>query len=380
MKKKTFVAMGLMSGTSMDGIDISLIKSDGKSDFISILDDFHKFSPGIQTKLINLRNRISTIKDLEEHKSEINELDKEFTLFNSKIIKRIIQNYDNEIDLVGFHGQTIFHNSNLKITKQLGDGKLLSQDTQKIVINNFREEDIVNGGQGAPLTPIFHQLMCGVLKNVNKFNLPINIINIGGITNVTQVNDILNYSRLNAFDIGPGNCLIDEWIRKNSTKEIDFNGEIAKSGKANELILNQAIENFIQKDYQKSLDIKDFDIAFCKGLSLEDGCATITKFTAHLIAEGIKYVNDFNNLHPSINLVCGGGRKNNFLLEVIKNNLNEKKINLETIDKYGFNGDFVESQAFGYLAIRAFLKLPISFPTTTRCYSPTIGGTINKNF
>ena len=381
MKKKIFTALGLMSGTSMDGIDLSLIKSDGHSDFTHILDDYFEFDHDLQKRLIELREKLSSDKDLEKSSNEIKELEKKFTLFNGKIIKKVLDKYNHRVDLIGFHGQTVFHNANTKTTKQIGDGALLSHITKNIVVNNFRQKDLMNGGQGAPLTPIFHGLISKFLKKKNKINFPLNIINIGGITNITQVlndSDSTN-ENLKAFDLAPGNCLIDEWIRKNSKMKFDLNGEIAKSGKVNDLILNQALDNFNIKNFDKSLDVKDFDISFVKGLSLEDGCATLTKFTGHLIAEGIKFVESFTESISISNLICGGGRKNSFLIQCINENLT-KKNKLENIDKYELNGDFIESQAFAYLSIRSFLELPNSFPSTTRCKSPTIGGTINKNF
>ena len=145
-------------------------------------------------------------------------------------------------------------------------------------------------------------------------------------------------------------------------------------------IITVLIDNFKIETYEKSLDIKDFDISFARGLSLEDGCATITNFTAYLIAKGIEYSNH-NNTKPVKYLVCGGGRKNTFLIQSIKDYLsNIKNISLEIIDKYNCDGDYIESQAFGYLAIRSFLKLPISFPKTTGCNNPTVGGKSIKNF
>ena len=174
--------------------------------------------------------------------------------------------------------------------------------------------------------------------------------------------------------------MIDEWVRKNSKKKFDKDGLIARSGKINQLILNQAIENFKINSYEKSLDIKDFDISFAKGLSLEDGCATITSFTANLIANGIKNLN-YDNDKPIKYLISGGGRKNTFLIKSIKNYLsNKKNISLDLIEKYNLDGDYVESQAFGYLAIRSFLNLPISYPKTTGCVTPTVGGKLVKNF
>jgi anhydro-N-acetylmuramic acid kinase len=184
---------------------------------------------------------------------------------------------------------------------------------------------------------------------------------------------------LEAFDSGPGNCMIDEWVRKNSKNNFDKNGLIAKSGKLDQLILNQVIDNFELNSFDKSLDIKDFDISFARGLSLEDGCATITNFTAYLIAKGIEYANG-NNTGPIKFLVCGGGRKNDYLIKSIKNYLSHKQnISLNSIDDYSLDGDYIESQAFGYLAIRSFLNLPISYPKTTGCVTPTVGGKLAQN-
>ena len=382
MKKKEFIALGLMSGTSMDGVDISVIKSDGYNEFRSILNNYFEFDEDIQAKLINLRSKIFTIKDLDKYSKELKELEREITLFHGEIIEKVTKNLDYQVDLIGFHGQTIFHNADLKISKQLGDGKLLSQITKRIVINDFRKEDLLNGGQGAPLTPIFHKLICNHINKKFQLNLPLHIINIGGITNITQIKDNINVqnSELVACDIAPGNCLIDEWIRKNSKEKFDKDGEVARTGKLNEIIYNQAIDNFELKDYKKSLDIKDFDLSFVKGLSLEDGCTTVTKFTAFLIAKGIEHISNFRNSGIGHFLLTGGGRKNSFLISCIYQELDEKKIKLENIDYYKFDGDFIESQAFGYLAIRSYLKLPISFPKTTNCKKPTIGGVVNKNF
>ena len=382
MKNKLYTAIGLMSGTSMDGVDASLIRSNGNDQFTNVLDEYYDYDDDLYRRLINLRNLILNNDDLNKHSQKLNELEKEITLFHSKIVNEITLKYNDEIDFVGFHGQTIFHDPEKKISKQLGQGKLLSQLVNKKVIYDFRQEDLKNNGQGAPLTPIFHNLLS---KNINKkyqIEFPICFINIGGISNITKIikKDEKVEENLEAFDIGPGNCLIDDWIRKNSKKKFDENGSIAKSGKINQLILKQSIENFKIDLYEKSLDVKNFDISFVQGLSLEDGCATITNFTAYLIAKGIEYSNN-NNDKPIKYLVCGGGRKNSFLIQSIKDYIsNKKNISLDLIDKYDFDGDYIESQAFGYLAIRSFLNLPISYPKTTGCVKPTVGGKLVKNF
>ncbi|MDA9957231.1 anhydro-N-acetylmuramic acid kinase [Candidatus Pelagibacter sp.] len=382
MKNKLYTAIGLMSGTSMDGVDASLIRSNGIDEFTNILDKYYEYDDSLHQELIDLRNLILVDEDLRKYSNRLSELEREITIFHSKVVNEISLKYNDEIDFIGFHGQTIFHNSEKKITKQLGEGNLLSQIVNKRVIYDFRQEDLKNNGQGAPLTPIFHHLLSQNINKKYKIEFPVCFINIGGISNITKIskkNEILE-ENLEAFDLGPGNCLIDEWIRKNSNKNFDLGGSIAKSGKINQLILNQIIDNFKIESYEKSLDIKDFDISFARGLSLEDGCATITNFTAYLIAKGIEHSN-LNGTKPIKYLVCGGGRKNSFLIQNIKDYLsNNKNISLDTIDKYSYDGDYVESQAFGYLAIRSFLNLPISFPKTTGCKTPTVGGKLVKNF
>ena len=383
MKNKLYTAIGLMSGTSMDGVDVSLIKSDGFDQFINIKDEYHEYDDYLHRQLINLRNLIISHEDLDNYSKELADLEKEITLFHAKIVSNLSLKYDDKIDLVGFHGQTIFHAPKKKFSKQLGDGKFLSQLTKKNIVFDFRQEDLKNNGQGAPLTPIFHNLLARSINKNYKVEFPISIINIGGISNITSsinINDSIE-SDLKAFDLGPGNCLIDDWLRKNSEKKFDESGLIGRSGKIDQLILNQAIENFKINSYEVSFDIKDFDISFAKGLSLEDGCATITSFTAYLIAQGIEFLHNQKIDILSKYLICGGGRKNIFLIDCINSHLiNKDNIILETMEKYGFDGDYIESQAFGYLAIRSFLNLPISYPKTTGCNNPTTGGKFIKNF
>ena len=371
-----------MSGTSMDGVDLSVIKSDGYNEFLSILNIYREFDDDLYTQLIDLRDKISSIEDLKIYSDDLKDLEKKFTLFNAKIINDIMQNVDEEIDLVGFHGQTIFHNSKIKISKQLGDGKLLSNLIKKIVVNNFRQNDLNHDGQGAPLTPIFHYLISKIIKNKFKIDYPLNIVNIGGITNITQIKDTLDDLNKNffAYDIAPGNCLIDEWVRMHLNTSYDKNGNYASSGKVDNLILNQAIDNFELKSFNNSLDVKDFDLSFVKGLSFEDGCATLTKFTAFLISNGLEKISKKNNISLKNIILCGGGRKNSFLIKSIREFLDNNNIRIEDINNYNFDGNFIESQAFAFLAIRSYLNLPISFPNTTRCKEAVSGGQIQKNF
>ena len=379
---KIYTSMGLMSGTSLDGIDVSIIKSDGKREYSSILDRYFEYDRELIQKLLKIRDKIGNSDDLLKYFEEIRDLEREITLFHVKAVDETIRIFDADIDLIGFHGQTIFHDSKKKISKQLGDGKLLSQLTKKKVVYNFRQNDLKNGGQGAPLAPIFHNALANKMNKKFDLDFPINILNIGGISNITSAvrwEELWHTKKILAYDIGPGNCLIDEWIRKNSKNNYDNKGSIARSGKVDKLILNQALENFNHNSrYEKSLDVNDFDIFFAKGLSLENGAATITDFTAKIISEGMNFIHGKNQTWNNKWLVCGGGRKNEYLLECIKNNFD--KINIDPIDKYEINGDYIESQAFAFLAIRSKEGLPISFPTTTRCKEPLTGGVSIENF
>ena len=364
---KIYTALGLMSGTSIDGVDASIISSDGDREYSIKMEKYFEYGNELRKKLINIRNKVILVDDLKTYSEEIKLLEKEITLFHANAVNEFIKISKMEIDFLGFHGQTIFHNADKKITKQLGDGNMLSKLTKKIVVYNFRQKDLENEGQGAPLTPIYHNLLAKTFKEKGKIKLPITILNIGGISNITSISE--NY-KMTSMDIGPGNCLIDKWLIANSNKNFDKNGDIAKSGKIDKFILEQTIDNFYynKTTKKKSLDINDFDISFAKGLSLEDGAATITELTADIISKKLPDEDIF---------VCGGGRKNKFLIDSIKRKIENKILQ---IDNLGIDGDFIESQAFGYLAIRSYLRLPISFPETTGCKEPCLGGIIVKNF
>jgi len=372
---KEYTSLGLMSGTSGDGVDASIIRSDGETKYKVILDKYFKYNQDVYKNIHNLKNKINNSKDLENLSKELESLEKEITLFHAEVIKEIINGSEIggfNIDLIGFHGQTIFHNAKEKISRQLGDGKLLSQLTKKTVIYDFRQNDLKNNGQGAPLTPIFHQQM--VIQN--KIDLPVCVLNLGGIANITAVLSH-EHETMRSYDIGPGNCLIDKWIRENSKKQYDQDGLIAQSGKKNEAIFRQLIEKFPQvKDETRfSLDINDFDISFVGSLSLEDGAATLVEFTVRLLSSALLVILSGTRDKLWKIVVCGGGRKNKFLMKRLSENI-FKNIVIQSIDDYGVDGDFVESQAFAYLAVRSYLKLPISFPNTTGCLNSCTGGTI----
>ena len=382
---KIYTALGLMSGTSMDGVDASIISSIDGIEYDQKFNRYYEYDKSFYQKISSIRDKILTSKDLKKLSKELNSLEKEITLFHAKVANDVDHSIKKlnvpNFEIIGFHGQTMFHSPKEKISLQLGDGNLLSQLSKKTVVYDFRQNDLKNGGQGAPLTPIFHKSLLD-----KTWSAPTIFINIGGITNVTCFHSENKFEvSMFASDIGPGNCLIDEWVRKNSNNKFDRDGLIAKSGKVNELVLYQALDNF-ESISNNSLDIKDFDISFARGLSLEEGAATITKFTAEIIILSlekllIKNKYCYGDEGPNI-VVCGGGRKNKYLMSLLKD-LSKRVIrykNFEIIDKHNIDGDFIESQAFAFLAIRSVLNLPISFPETTGCKNLCTGGVIVKNF
>ena len=385
---KIYTALGLMSGTSMDGVDASIISSIDGIQYDEKFNQYYEYDTELYKNLSNIRDKIFTSIDLKKLSKELKILEKEITLFHAKVVHDLINSAKrsqiSSPEIIGFHGQTIFHNPEERISIQLGDGKLLSQLSKKTVIYNFRKNDLMNGGQGAPLTPIFHK---SLKEKIYGKNIPVIFINIGGITNVTCFNSMDKFDKsMFASDIGPGNCLIDEWVRNNTNEKYDKDGIIAKSGKINELILNQALDNF-EGNLNSSLDIKDFDVSFARGLSLEDGASTITNFTAEIITTSLKNLlekNKYdldNHLLPNF-IICGGGRKNKYLMDLLSAKIS-KKIGykkFQLIDEHNVDGDFIESEAFAFLAIRSFLNLPISFPNTTGCKEPCTGGVMVTNY
>ena len=364
---KNIVCIGLMSGTSGDGMDASIAVSDGENNFKVLLNEYSLYPKEIYHEYHKLKENVLNFEDINKNSKKLRGLERKITIFTSSFVEKIkkklsMQKKNIKIDLIGFHGQTILHSPEKQFSLQLGDGQLLSQLTKTKVIYKFRENDLKNGGQGAPLAPIFHKF----LINKKKIKPPITILNLGGIANITTIN---HYEVISSSDIGPGNCLIDSWVRLNSKLKFDKGGNIARSGKINKIILDQSLENFYENKIseKKSFDINDFHFSFARGLSLEDGAATLTEFTAEICSKKITT----NKVY-----VCGGGRNNLYLLEKIQNKTGCK---IEPIDKLNIEGDFVESQAFAYLAVRSFLKKPITFPETTGCSKPLTGGILINN-
>ena len=361
-----YISLGTMSGTSMDGIDLSIINSDGENN-TSIIDNFFfEYSSDFKLELINIRKEILQKTDLISKKPIINDLSRKITLLHVEAINKILKkNPLTKLDLVGYHGHTLIHKPEQGFTFQLGNPELMAQLLKTKVIFNFRDNDIENKGQGAPLVTLYHGQ---ILKNLNLINNGV-IINIGGIANGSYFENLIIHSN----DIGPGNCLLDQWIRINSKDlEFDREGKISEKGEVNTLMQEDFLNHYSYHDKKKSLDITDFNIAQFRGLKLEDGAATLVSVTANLIANFIKNIKEKKNKV----ILAGGGRKNKTLIKFLSKILN---VNVEPIDQYQFAGDFIESQAFAYLAIRSLEKKILSLPTTTGVIKPVTGGIVYSN-
>ena len=375
---KIYTALGTMSGTSLDGIDFSIIETDGE-DYLNIISsEYLEFSNNLKDRISNLKLKIKSTDECRAiiKSKEYKELSREITLLHYEGIQTIITHVRKiPIHVVGFHGITLWHKPEDKFTHQLGDPLLLKKKFNKhshlkksSLIFDFRKNDILNGGQGAPLTPLYHRTIMKHLKIVD----PRLIVNIGGIINVTY----LNRGSIFSTDIGPGNCLIDKWIKKNFNKNFDKDGKISLEGRVNKIIANNFLNrlSIFKKQKNVSYDTSDFDLSEFKKLSPKNGATTLSYISAKTI------LNYAKNLDVKIIILCGGGRHNQAILNILK----DDKFKIISIDELDFGiggqGDFIESQAFAYLAIRSYLNLPISFPETTGVREPCNGGTTVKNF
>ncbi len=359
MKKNKLFAIGVMSGTSFDGIDISLISSDGKKHFVSIKSSFYKFPTKIRKKLLKITRNF----DNNQYKlSQLHSTELEITLEYIKALKKFIsRNKVKKIDLIGIHGQTIYHNPKKRISLQLCDPNILNKELKMTIVHDFRQNDLKFGGEGAPLVPIFHKML------VSHLNLKGNIIfiNLGGIANLTF---IPQSGKIIAYDTGPGMTLLDQYVFLKKKKLFDSNGNFSLKGRINKRVLQSALrDKYFNLKSPKSLDKFYFSLMPFKKLSFYDACATISSFTSESI------LLEINQFKFDKVIVSGGGIKNKSIYNSLKSNLNSK---LCIIDEFNLNKDFIEAQAFAYLAIRRIKKLPISYPETTGVSHPITGGKI----
>ena len=360
--KSSINALGLMSGTSLDGVDIALIKTDGNEEIIL---KYSKTYPYNQSLVDSIKIFINSRKNIKQTSLLI-------TKFHAKSINSFIKNYNlnsNEIDIIGFHGQTIFHSPNQKWTWQMGDGKYLSSLVRIPVISNFRYRDICLGGQGAPLIGIWHKAL---LNNLNNIKYPCVFLNIGGVSNITYIEQKNNIPY--SFDIGIGNGPLDFIMQKFYNKNFDKNGKISLHGEIN----YQSLNNILNDPWFKKIPPKSIDKNYLNNLLFlninhlnpEDQAATISRLITMQLKESFK----FFSLKPNSLYVSGGGVKNLAMMKGISEGYSGILLSL---DDNNWNADAMEAQAFAYLAVKSIKSLPYTFNKTTGVNAATSGGLIN---
>jgi anhydro-N-acetylmuramic acid kinase len=355
--------IGLMSGTSLDGVDAALLDTDGE--------ELVEPGPGLTQPYDSrtrglLRDALDAARKVTQGgpvPPSISEAERILTAAHADAVRALLKTAElrpADVSLIGFHGQTILHRPEARWTWQIGDGALLAQLTGIDVINDFRSADVAAGGEGAPLMPLYH----AALARKSGLAQPVVVVNIGGVSNVTYING----DQVLAFDTGPGNAPIDDWMQKHTGKPVDEGGAFARSGTVNRVAVSQMLEHdFFARLPPKSLDRMDFGLDAVEGLSPAEGAATLAAFTAAAIAKA----SDHFPHAPATWIVSGGGRHNHFLMEELKAYLAAPVL---TAEDAGWNGDMLEAHGFAYLAMRSKRGLPLSLPTTTGVKQPMTGG------
>lgn len=346
------LAIGLMSGTSLDGIDAALIRTDGESQIERLDFIYLPYSENFRDRLRGALGQMGPLPELEEA----------LTQRHADAVKAIQANCAEPIDLIGFHGQTLHHDPARKITRQLGDGALLSRLTGCPVVNDFRTADVLAGGQGAPLVPLYHRALAHDLEH------PLLVLNLGGVANFTWIG---GDDSVIALDTGPGNALIDDLLRHHTGAAHDEGGRLAASGQVNHSVLTRLLDHpFFAAPLPKSLDRNAFDATPAYDLSPQDGAATLTEFTAASVAAALPFL----PVRPLRCLVTGGGRHNDTLMQALARRLGMAVAPVESV---GWNGDALEAEAFAWLAVRARDGKALSMPSTTGVPQPMSGGRLH---
>jgi len=373
-ENKVYTAIGMMSGTSLDGVDAALIETDGYAyvkplGFVTI-----PYKPEVRAQIRACFGdtdtslpRVTAASDLvaREHAEGV-----------SQLLHQLGRKFS-EVDVIGFHGQTIFHAPKQGVTIQIGNGDWLAQNTNIPVVDTFRENDVKHGGEGAPLAPLYHW------ARVHDAGLegPVVILNIGGVGNVTWIGN--NDEDILAFDTGPGNALMDDWVNGRTGALFDKDGATAARGTARDDLVQAWLNDpYFTRLPPKSMDRDQWDIAglgkLSRGLndlSTEDGAATFLKFTAESIVRSVKFMPHT----PKHWYACGGGRHNKELMRYLGQRLREEGYGqLHSVDDLGWNGDATEAECFAYLAVRSLLGEFLSLPTTTGVPKPVTGGVVHQ--
>jgi len=368
-------AIGLMSGTSLDGIDAAILTTDGM-DIVEAGPALH--IPYSRDLKICIRRAIKAALEGRDGAADIGKAAGEVTLAHVGAVEKLLEKAGlkrKDIDVVGFHGQTILHHSAAQPgetgrTWQIGDGRVLAEETRIDVVNDFRSKDVAAGGEGAPFAPVYHRALVAAMIEVPE--CAVGVINLGGVSNITYVPEGAREIDLVAFDCGPGNGLVDEWTELKTGASMDKDGALARTGKVSkEALRMMLLAPYLRRKPPKSLDRYDFKLDHVLKLTPADGAATLTAFTAACIAQSEAFLPD----PPGGWIVCGGGRHNPAMMDALKDALPSEVV---TAEEAGWRGDDLEAECFAYLAVRSLKKLPLSYPKTTRVPSPMQGGVYHR--
>ncbi|MCF6214741.1 MAG: anhydro-N-acetylmuramic acid kinase [Emcibacter sp.] len=368
--KKQFLAIGLMSGTSMDGVDCALIKSNSHT-AKAIGKAVHlPYSADMRRDIANAMTEAQQLGKPCLQNERLNKLEVKLTNIHAEAVREILSENNlnpKDIEVVGFHGQTLLHRPDQGWSWQIGDGQHLANMVNISVVNDFRRHDVENGGQGAPFVPVYHQaLIKARMAQGLEVRWPIALINIGGVSNITWLHNVGEQQML-AFDTGPGNAFIDDWVKKHTGEPMDIDGALAAKGRVDHGLVKKWLENdYFTLPPPKSLDRRGFNVTGLEKLSLEDGAATLLDFTVKTIQIALEYCPQ----RPRYIYICGGGRHNKTLMS----KLQKMDISVDSVENLGWNGDFLEAEAFAFLACRHLSGLPITFPGTTGIHQPSPGG------
>ncbi|MBA2936229.1 anhydro-N-acetylmuramic acid kinase [Sphingomonas sp. CGMCC 1.13654] len=359
------LAIGLMSGTSLDGIDAALIETDGEGLVRPIAFRSEPYSDAAR-KQLQETTQLALTYEKPRLSPEIGAATEMLTRRHLILIHQLMASAGKdvkEVDVIGFHGQTVAHRPDRGWTWQIGDGGMMAAALGVPVVHELRYADVAAGGQGAPLLPVYHRaLLAGA-------ELPVAVLNLGGVGNITFVG---KDGTLVAFDTGPANGLVDDWMAQETGKEFDGGGAFAATGTIDKAVLAVMLDNpWFDLAPPKSLDRADFTIQPARGLGAADGAATLTAFTAATVALALDHLPE----RPTRLIVAGGGRHNATMMAMLSDAC---EIPVEPIEALGRNGDATEAEGFAYMAVRSLKGLPISFPGTTGVPEPMTGGRLSR--
>ena len=361
-------AIGLMSGTSLDGVDAALLESDGERVERLGPTGYRPYSDEERALLSAALDDAASIEGRQDRRGRLVQAEELVTRAHAEAVEALLRDHGldaHSVDVVGFHGQTVLHRPELGLTVQLGDGAGLARRLGIPVVYDLRAADVAAGGQGAPLVPVFHR----ALIDAAAIEKPVAVLNIGGVANVTLIG---RDGSLTAFDTGPGNALLDDWMRERAGAAFDEDGRTAARGRPEEPLLAWLmVHPYFMRRPPKSLDRNWFSHRIVGHLSPEDGAATLAAFTARAIGRAL----DFAPERPGRWIVAGGGARNAELLRLVERQVGAEIVPAEAV---GWSATFLEAQAFAYLAVRSLRGLPLTFPSTTGVAEPTTGGVLAR--